>query len=121
MTEVACFQENGLCPWPVPLHPYAQPLESFGCALKGNMVSPLSSVQLGIESQSFLPPIDLATRPQAGQSIKEGHFMTAHRPFQIITLMTATADGMLTVCAWRCAAHCPPREGILEVDSQVAQ
>lgn len=51
-------------------------------SFEGNMASLLSSVQLGIESQSFLPPMDLATRPQAGQNIKEGHFMTAHRPFQ---------------------------------------
>lgn len=46
------------------------------------MASPLSSVQLGIESQSFLPLMDLTTHPQAGQNIKEGRFLTANRSFQ---------------------------------------
>lgn len=88
------------------------------------MAFPLSSVQLGIESQSFLPPMDLSTCPQSGQNSKEGPFMIANRSVQNnIPKDSYCRWNAYSLClaAWCCAEHCPSREGILNVDSQVVQ
>ena len=48
------------------------------------MVSPLSSLQLGIGSQSFRPLLDWSARPQSsgGTEHQEGHFVIVNQSFQ---------------------------------------
>lgn len=52
-----------------------------------------------------------------GQNPKEGHLLVANRSFQNHIPNDAAVCGMLTLCARRCAEHCPSRAGTLNADS----